>query len=153
MKPVNTLRIISAVILLPILLPILVGCSVIDGSGGSGPTGGDSLDGSWSFVGAGTAGPGGLTDPSSAPVTLEIAAASASGSAGVNRYMSTITATAEGALDFGPIGSTMMAGPPAAMKAEQAYLAALETVTGYRVTDDELALYSQDAEILRYLRQ
>ncbi|MFZ4485915.1 MAG: META domain-containing protein [Candidatus Nanopelagicales bacterium] len=149
MKPVNTLRIISAVI----LLPILVGCSVIDGSGGSGPTGGDGLDGSWSLVGAGTAGTDGLTDPSSAPVTLEIAATSASGSAGVNRYMSTITATAEGALAFGPIGSTMMAGPPTAMKAEQAYLATLEIVTGYRVTGTELALYSQDAEILRYLRQ
>ena len=149
MKPVNTLRIISALL----LFPILVGCSVIGGSGASGPTGGDGLDGSWSFIGAGAAGPTGLTDPSSAPVTLEIAAASASGSAGVNRYMSTITANAEGALAFGPIGSTMMAGPPAAMDAEQAYLAALETVTGYRVTGNELFLYSQDNEILWYLRQ
>jgi hypothetical protein len=158
MKPAVTLRTIAALL----LLPIFVGCSLIDqpeppGSEQSstpiGPTGGDGLDGSWKLIGPGPAGPTGVTDPSSTPVTLEIIAAKASGSSGVNRYMSTITSSPEGAFVLGPIGSTMMAGPPAAMEAEQAYLAALEAVTGYRVTGDELALYAQDAEILRYARQ
>ena len=44
----------------------------------------------------------------------------------------------------------MMAGPDDAMQAEQAYLAALATVTGYTVSGDELELYTDEQEILTY---
>ena len=68
----------------------------------------------------------------------------------MNQYTTSFTSGPEGDLDFGEIASTMMAGPDDAMQAEQTYLAALATVTGYTVSGDELELYADEQEILIY---
>lgn len=62
------------------------------------------------------------------------------GSGGVNRLMGGYTAGAPGALSFSQVATTLMAGPPAAMAQEQAIVAALGAVTGYRIGGDRLTL-------------
>jgi putative lipoprotein len=61
------------------------------------------------------------------------------GSGGVNRLMGDYTLTGE-ALTLSNAASTMMAGPPEAMAQEQAILAALPLVRGFRVTGNSLTL-------------
>ena len=67
---------------------------------------------------------------------------------GVNRYAGEFTSSPEGAMDFGPLAVTAIAGPDDAMQAEQAYFAALDTVTGDSVTDAGLTLFAGEQEIL-----
>ena len=62
-----------------------------------------------------------------------------SGSGGVNRLMGGYTLAGE-ALTLSNAASTMMAGPPEAMAQEQAILAALPLVRGFRVTGNGLTL-------------
>jgi heat shock protein HslJ len=64
----------------------------------------------------------------------------AGGKAPVNRYFGTIEQGPDGALRLGPFGMTMMAGPPHAMAAEQAYLRLLEQVRGLRREGELLVL-------------
>lgn len=61
------------------------------------------------------------------------------GSGGVNRLMGGYTLDG-GALSLSNTASTMMAGPPAAMQQEQAIVAALQQVRGYRISGDQLWL-------------
>ncbi len=59
-----------------------------------------------------------------------------SGSSGCNSYFGSFTANDQGSMTIdGPLGSTMMA-CPSGMEQEAAYLAALQTVTGYAVNDE-----------------
>jgi heat shock protein HslJ len=84
--------------------------------------------------------------------TLEIAAdGSAGGAGGVNRFRTTVEA-AEGRLSSGPVAATKMAGPPAAMELEQAYLTRFQEVTGFTVERDTLHLLAGEAEALRFTR-
>jgi heat shock protein HslJ len=85
-------------------------------------------------------------------ITITFTDTDVSGMSGVNRYAGTFTSSPEGAMDFGPLASTEMAGPDDAMQAEQAYLAALETVTGYSVSDSSLGLFAGEQEILSYTK-
>ena len=73
-------------------------------------------------------------------VTLGFQADRAGGKGPVNRYFGTCAAASDGTLALGPFGMTMMAGPPAAMAAEQAYMGLLERVTGFRLAGDRLEL-------------
>ncbi len=86
-------------------------------------------------------------------MTIEFIEPNVSGFSGVNRYMGSYTSTPEGALTFDPLASTMMAGPQDAMDAEQAYLGALGTVTGYSVTASGLDLFAGSTLILTYTKQ
>lgn len=61
------------------------------------------------------------------------------GSGGVNRLMGGYTLDGD-LLSFSNTASTMMAGPPAAMRQEQAIIAALQQVRGYRIGGDQLWL-------------
>lgn len=61
------------------------------------------------------------------------------GSGGVNRLMGDYTLTGD-VLTLSNAASTMMAGPPEAMAQEQAILAALPLVRGFRVTGNSLTL-------------
>jgi heat shock protein HslJ len=140
-----------------LLLPVLAACSS-DGSADSAgavdaaaaPTGGEGLtNAAWSLVGA----PGVDPDPTNFGITLELAGSNVAGFSGVNRYMGTFTYGTEGTLDFGPLASTMMAGPQDAMDAEQAYLAALDTVTDYSVNGAELNLFQDDQLLLVYTKK
>jgi heat shock protein HslJ len=83
-------------------------------------------------------------------ITIAFDGADATGRSGVSDYRAGYTSTPEGALAFGAIAGTRMAGPADAMAAEAAYRAALATVTGYAVADGELDLFAGDQEILVY---
>ena len=78
--------------------------------------------------------------------TLEIAADGAvSGSATCNRFTGKAT-LGDDTVSFGPLASTMMAcmEPAGAMEQEQAFLAALESVTGYEINGNDLRLTAGD---------
>ncbi len=79
-------------------------------------------------------------DWSAMHVTLGFQQERAGGRAPVNRYFGTCHAQPDGTLALGPFGMTMMAGPPAAMAAEQAYLALLGQVAGLRRPAQRLEL-------------
>lgn len=131
-----------------LLLPLLAACGGTESSDGTGPRGGPGLVAAWSLTTA-------AIDSSllsTFGITITFTDTTASGFAGVNQYMTTFTSRPDGDLDFGAIAATRMAGPGDAMKAEQAYLAVLDTVTGYTVSDDELEFYAGEQEILTYAK-
>lgn len=72
---------------------------------------------------------------------------------GCNRYMSGFTLEGD-TLTFGPLATTRMAcrGPEGAAEQAQAFAAALETVTGYRLEGSELTLLTADGAIAAKFR-
>ncbi len=89
------------------------------------------------------------------PITLTVSEGGAvSGSAGVNRYSGTVDTGAWANRDivFGPLAVTRMAGPPAAMATESAYLGAINGVRTFRVEDGSLVLLGEAGELLRFER-
>ena len=85
-------------------------------------------------------------------VTLGFQEGRAGGRAPVNRYFGMCREDPGGALELGPFGMTMMAGPPEAMAAETAYLALLERVAGFRLETDALTLVDDRGAELLLLR-
>ncbi len=75
------------------------------------------------------------------------------GSGGVNRFNGTCTLVGD-KLKFGALAVTRMAGPPAVMDQESAFLSALATVTSYRIDENDLLhLLDQDGnELVRLSR-
>lgn len=157
-------RVIAGVALL-LFLPLLAACSSSTGSSnettppqGSGagspsvgapigaqPAGGGDLNGtSWKL----TSGPFAEADLTTAGITLDFADGKGSGSSGVNRYNGSYTSAADGSLSFGPLASTRMAGPDAAMKLEQAYLTALQQTFGYTADGDTLTLFGVADQVM-----
>ena len=68
------------------------------------------------------------------------------GHSGVNQYSGGYTM--EGDLpEFGPMRMTMMAGPPEAMDLETDFMKALDTMTGWRISDGALYLLSGETTI------
>jgi heat shock protein HslJ len=84
--------------------------------------------------------------PADVTITADFDESKVSGSSGVNRYFGEYKRDGDGAFSAGPIGSTMMAGPEAAMKAEQAYVHRLEAARSYAVTGDTLVLKGADGK-------
>jgi putative lipoprotein len=71
-----------------------------------------------------------------------------SGSSGCNQYNGPVT-YGDGEMTLGPnFATTMMACEEAIMDQEQAYLAALASVTGYQVSDDEMILTDTAGEVV-----
>lgn len=68
----------------------------------------------------------------------------ANGTGGVNSFSGPYEATGDGALTFGPLASTLMAGPPEAMEVEAAVFGHLGTVTRYDTDGATLRLYGAD---------
>jgi heat shock protein HslJ len=92
-----------------------------------------------------------LAGAEAADVTAVFAVGQMSGSGGVNRYTATYETTSDGTIMISQPAATLMAGPPAAMRQEQAYFAALEKVAGFSVTSDALTLADdQGAALVRY---
>lgn len=84
-------------------------------------------------------------------VTLTFEQATVGGQAPVNSWSADYTATATGGLELGPIASTLMAGPDEAMRAEEAYLALLESVDGYTAVEaGELYLFDGQMQVLTF---
>jgi heat shock protein HslJ len=73
-------------------------------------------------------------------VTLGFQDGRAGGKAPVNRYFGMCAEGPDGSLVLGPLGMTMMAGPPEAMAAETSYMRLLEQVRGYRLDPGRLWL-------------
>ena len=63
-------------------------------------------------------------------IVLDLEEAHVSGCGGVNRFTGTF-ALSESELRFGPLATTMMAGPERAMWRERTFLEALDRVTSY----------------------
>jgi heat shock protein HslJ len=71
------------------------------------------------------------------------------GSGGVNRIMGAFV-LAEGELAFGPLATSLMAGPEGAMQRERALLAALARVTSYELEGASLTLLAEDEPVARF---
>ncbi len=80
-------------------------------------------------------------------ITMEIVGEQVSGTSGVNRYSGSFV---DGS--FGPLATTMMAGPPDIMEQEARFLALLDRCDGARVEGDLLQL-SIDGEIVIHLQR
>lgn len=132
-------------LLATVALIALAGCGS-DSSGSTGPRGGE-LEGRWvlthQIVGSAM-----RAVPSDVTIDAAFADGRVSGRSAVNTYSGRYTATAAGDLKVGPLASTQMAGPAAAMAAETAYLAALERVASYRVDGSTLTLYADSGDDL-----
>jgi heat shock protein HslJ len=83
-------------------------------------------------------------DPAAVTITLSFKDGQVSGNSGVNSYGGPYTLGPGGAIEFGPLAMTEMAGPEPAMRAEQAYQALLSQVTAYTITGGELKLYDKN---------
>lgn len=135
-----------------LLIPLMAACASDDTgpadstATGGGPRGGTGLVASWALTSAAID----SVPLSDFGITITFTDTEASGFGGVNQYTTTFTSGPDGDLDFGEIASTKMAGSDEAMKAEQAYLASLGTVTGYTVAGEVLELYAGEQEILTY---
>ena len=70
------------------------------------------------------------------------------GSGGLNRLMGTLSLT-EDALRFGPLATTLMAGPEDAMERERVFLDALARVTAYELDGRSLLLYADGDVVVR----
>lgn len=107
----------------------------------TGAAAGGPLEGRWELTHREDA--GGMTAiPAGVTVDAVFADGRLSGNAGVNSYSGTYRADDGGDLVIGPVASTQMAGPPAAMEVERAYLAALEAVRGYASDGEVLTMYA-----------
>ncbi len=91
---------------------------------------------SWKLTGWSEAG----VNPGNFSITANFADGRVSGKAAVNNYFAAYTAGPEGRLTLGDAGSTMMAGPPAAMEAEKTYLRLLGQVRSFSRADQALTL-------------
>jgi putative lipoprotein len=79
-------------------------------------------------------------------LVLDLEESHVTGSGGVNRLTGTFV-LAEDELRFGPLATTMMAGPEEAMARELAFLDALARVTGYRLSEGTLVLLAEDESV------
>lgn len=128
-------------VIVTLALILLAGCT--------GMAATPSLDGSaWQLTGWS----GGSADPSTFKITANFAEGRIAGKSGVNNYFGPYTAGPGDKFTIGPAGSTMMAGPPEAMEAEQTFFKMLEQVRTYRRTGGELTLADANGKALLIFR-
>ena len=149
--------VVGVVALIVVALVVVAGCGDSTPSSGSrsastATPGGGPLEGGWSLTryvvdGAMTATPSGVS------IDADFSNGRVSGNAGVNTYSGTYEAGGSGSLQIGPLVSTQMAGPPAAMAAETAYLDALERAGGYISDGTTLTISAANGDpLLEYAR-
>jgi len=80
-------------------------------------------------------------NPADFTITATFADGKISGRSAVNSYSGSYTTGSNGAFSVGQIASTEMAGPPAAMRAERAYLALLRQARSYSRAGRTLTLF------------
>jgi heat shock protein HslJ len=73
-----------------------------------------------------------------------------SGRSGVNRFTGKLSDDSD--VLFGPMATTRMAGPPAAMQLEDAFLKAMTDASSYTVNGDELVISAASGPLLRFER-
>ncbi len=81
-------------------------------------------------------------------IVLDLEEAQLAGSGGCNRLMGTF-ALGERELRFGPLATTMMAGPEPVMEREHAFLEALARVTSYQLEGPSLTLLADGEAVAR----
>jgi heat shock protein HslJ len=129
----------------PWRLTVMTGDAILTGGGGA-PEG--LLLGEWRFEDL-----GGRGVPDGPPATLRFdAEGRATGSGGCNRYTGSYALTGEG-LSLGPLASTQMACPDAAMDLEQRVFDALSRTDRFGIDDTgALVLYAADVAVARLRR-
>ena len=125
------------------LVTLLSGCGGTDDSADA-PT---QLEGSWTLETLG----GAKSDPAVVS-QLNMNEGKASGNAGVNTFTGSYEAPEDGTLTFGPLATTMMAGPDAAMQQEQAFLKALADTRKFTTEDGGLVLMDDSENRLAVLK-
>jgi len=125
------------------LVALLSGCGDTDTSADA-PT---QLEGSWQLETLG----GAKTDPAVVS-QLNMNEGKASGNAGVNTFTGSYEAPQDGRVTFGPLATTMMAGPDAAMQQEQAFLKALAETKKFTTEDGALVLMDDSEGRLAVLK-
>lgn len=125
------------------LTTLLSGCGSSD-DGASAPS---MLEGSWMLDVLG----GASVDPA-VDSQLNMNGGKASGNSGVNTFTGSYEAPEDGVLTFGPLATTMMAGPDNAMQQEQAFLKALADTRTFTTKDSTLELMDDGGKTLAVLK-
>jgi heat shock protein HslJ len=89
-----------------------------------------------------------VIDERAPTLAFDLEEARVAGFAGVNRLMGSFSLDEEG-LRFGPLATTLMAGPEDAMQRERRFLDVLDRVTGYLLEGRSLALVAGDEVVVR----
>ena len=89
----------------------------------------------------------GVAIPDGTTISARFAGGTAAGHAGINRYRADYRAHGD-VLELGPAATTLMAGDPAAMKAEHDYLQLLGAADHVKVDDGTLVLSDRDGRPL-----
>jgi heat shock protein HslJ len=89
-----------------------------------------------------------VVDETAPTLVFDLVEARVAGFAGVNRLMGSFSLDEDG-LRFGPLATTLMAGPEGAMELERRFLAALGRVTAYFLEGRALALVADDEVVVR----
>jgi heat shock protein HslJ len=129
------------------ILATLISLIAVGGCGGSDPRGGTLEDSVWvltSYPADGELAP----VPDTVYSDLSFSEGQASGSAGVNGFSGAYETGEDGALTFGPLVSTQMAGPEDAMAVETAVMTSLAEVAEYYTDGEALTLYDADGKTL-----
>ncbi len=143
MKPLMKLAFLAALVLCGALLIALPGCS--------GRNQANQLE-STTWVLSAYAVDGTMKDALvTATTDATFADGKVSGNAGVNQYSGSYE-TDGSKLSIGPLLSTQMAGDPAIMEQEAAYLAALQAAGAYKVDGDKLTINDKFADTLLEFR-
>ena len=121
---------LAALLLIPVSLIALVGCSPSD----------SPLDGTrwgldvWTLS---------YVSPRDFPITAEFADGRISGSSGVNTYSGPYRLGPGTAFSAGPFAATQMVGSEQAMRTEAAYLTLLRQAKSFKMTHAKLTLYDE----------
>ena len=125
----------SPLALFTVVLVALVALLSACGGEDNAPNAPTMLTGSWKLETL-----NGAAADTAVPSTMTMAESKASGNAGVNQFNGSYDAPSDGVLTFGPLSTTMMAGPDNAMKQEQAFLKALADTKKFTTEDGALVL-------------
>ena len=121
------------------LVAVMGMATALGGCASSANTDPAALEGTWILESF-----GGTQDliPADSTVTTEMTLkdGEASGSGGVNSFSGPYEASDDGKISFGPLAATLMAGPPAAMEQEAAFLGALEKAKRFEFNEGKLVL-------------
>ena len=143
----RTIVLIAAIALLALVLLVSSGCSSGATPGAPAVDNSKALEGhAWKATEV--SGVTSLATLRGVEITALFAGGKMSGSGGVNRYSATYETQAGDKIKISQPAATLMAGPPQAMAAEQAYFAALAKAANFAVAADSLKLLDDQGNAL-----
>jgi len=87
-------------------------------------------------------------NPADFEITASFESGRVAGKSAVNQYSGPYTQGPGQAFSTGPLVSTLMAGPEPDMRAEQAYLEALQAARSFQLAQDTLTLYDEQGNVV-----